>query len=261
MKTVLTLSPHLDDAAFSVGPLLAEIATSARVIVATVFTQSVTDPSGFALACQLDKGLALDVDYMKLRRDEDKEWAKIIGAEFVHGRFMEAPHRGYHSPIELFGPILESDKIKLSLTRWLDEIIDLFTPDLILIPLGIGGHVDHQLVREIAAEAMADRATFVFFKDQPYSWKSNDDSLKDMLSDLNPSFDLGISFHQNSIERAVEAAGSYKTQIPFQFGDFQSMRRILGSAWGRRIPLFFTSAESGFLADFELAKSLESCRV
>lgn len=261
MKKILTLSPHLDDAAFSVGPLLAEFATNARVTVATVFTQTVTNPSGFALACQEDKGLAPDVDYMDLRRKEDEEWAKIIGADVVHGHFMEAPHRGYHSPVELFGPILDSDEIKLSLTKWLDEIIDISTPDLILVPLGIGGHVDHQWVRKIASEAITACATLVFFKDQPYSWKSNDDSLKDMLNGLSPSFDLGISCHHDSIERALAAAESYKTQIPFQFGDSQSMRRILGSAWGGRIPLFFTSAESVFLADFEQPKSVKSCQV
>lgn len=261
MKTVLTLSPHLDDAAFSVGPLLAELSTNARMIVATVFTQSVTNPSGFALACQLDKGLAPDVDYMELRRGEDMEWAKIIGAEVVHGQFMEAPHRGYQSPIELFGPILDSDELNPYLLDWVVELIASFNPDLILFPLGIGGHVDHQWLREIAAQAITARANLVFFKDQPYSWKSNDDSLKDLLSGLNPSFDLGISFHQDSIERAIAAADSYKTQIPFQFGDLQSMRRILCCAWGKRIPLFSTSAESGFLADFEQPKSVELCLV
>lgn len=261
MKTVLTLSPHLDDAAFSVGPLLAELAGNARIIVGTIFTQSVTNPSGFALACQLDKGLPPDADYMELRREEDKEWAKIIGAEVVHGQFMEAPHRGYHSPIELFGPIFDSDEISLFLSKWLDELIAFSTPDLVLIPLGVGGHVDHQWVRKIAAKAITDSAILVFFKDQPYSWKSNDDSLKDILSGLNPFFDLGISFHQDSIERALMAAESYKTQIPFQFGDLQSMRRILGSAWGKRIPLFFTSAELGFLTDFERPRPIKSCQV
>jgi hypothetical protein len=39
-----------------------------EVTVATAFTRSVPDPQGFALACQLDKGLPPEVDYMALRR-------------------------------------------------------------------------------------------------------------------------------------------------------------------------------------------------
>ena len=72
MPTALALSPHLDDAAFSCGGTLARLAGAGwRVVVATAFTATVPEPSGFALACQLDKGLAPEVDYMALRRDED----------------------------------------------------------------------------------------------------------------------------------------------------------------------------------------------
>ncbi len=73
MPTALALSPHLDDAVFSAGGLLASLAAQGwRVVMATTFTQSVPDPKGFALACQLDKGLGPEVDYMALRRDEDR---------------------------------------------------------------------------------------------------------------------------------------------------------------------------------------------
>ena len=42
-----------------------------KTILCTVFTKSVFNPQGFALDCQLDKNLAPEVDYMKLRRAED----------------------------------------------------------------------------------------------------------------------------------------------------------------------------------------------
>ena len=72
MTTLLALSPHLDDAVFSAGATLFRAARRGwRVVVATIFTGNVAQPTGFALACQLDKGLAADVDYMALRRAED----------------------------------------------------------------------------------------------------------------------------------------------------------------------------------------------
>ncbi|RZM10665.1 MAG: PIG-L family deacetylase, partial [Sphingomonas sp.] len=61
---LLAISPHLDDAAFSAGGLLASCVDQGwAVTVATCFTGNVAHPTGFALACQLDKGLTADIDY------------------------------------------------------------------------------------------------------------------------------------------------------------------------------------------------------
>ena len=50
-------------------PTLAALADAGHeVTVLTCFTRSVPDPTGFALACQLDKGLPAEADYMALRR-------------------------------------------------------------------------------------------------------------------------------------------------------------------------------------------------
>ena len=64
MSTTLFLSPHLDDVAFSCGATVAKLARDGRAVVATMFTASVAAPRGFALACQTDKGLPEDADYM-----------------------------------------------------------------------------------------------------------------------------------------------------------------------------------------------------
>ena len=81
MPTALALSPHLDDAAFSCGGLLHGLARDGwRVVMATLFTASVDRPSGFALACQTDKGLGAEVDYMRLRRAEDDAAARPSGS-------------------------------------------------------------------------------------------------------------------------------------------------------------------------------------
>src|SRR6478735_2466091 len=119
MPTALALAPHLDDAAFSCGGLLASLAQRGwRVVMATLFTGSVADPRGFALACQLDKGLAPEIDYMSLRRDEDVRAAAALA------------------------PALAG-------------LIAAESPDLILAPQAIGGHVDHvQAVRALRSLAV-----------------------------------------------------------------------------------------------------------
>jgi len=58
VPNAVAISPHLDDAAFSAGGTIAMLADKGwAVTVVTVFTASVPQPQGFALACQLDKGL------------------------------------------------------------------------------------------------------------------------------------------------------------------------------------------------------------
>jgi LmbE family N-acetylglucosaminyl deacetylase len=65
MPVALALSPHLDDAAFSCGGTLALLARRGwQVVLCTVFTASVDNPTGFALACQADKGVGPEIDYI-----------------------------------------------------------------------------------------------------------------------------------------------------------------------------------------------------
>ena len=107
MRRAVAVSPHLDDAAFSAGGVLAGLAAAGwDVALVTVFTATVPEPTGFALACQTDKGFGPEVDYMALRRDEDHAAAAVLGlGEVVHLPLPEAPHRGYGSPAELFGRV------------------------------------------------------------------------------------------------------------------------------------------------------------
>ncbi|MEK8106267.1 PIG-L family deacetylase [Micromonospora sp. M12] len=107
----MAVSPHLDDAVFSIGGTLAAlVAAGWTVRVVTCFTASVPEPSPFALACQLDKGLAADVDYMALRRAEDRAACALLGVEPVHLPLAEAPHRGYPDPAALFAGVRADDR-------------------------------------------------------------------------------------------------------------------------------------------------------
>lgn len=247
MKTVLVLSAHLDDAAFSVGPLLAEWAADARVIVATLFTQSVINPEGFALACQLDKGLPASVDYMKIRRDEDLKWSEEMGVEVIHGPFREAPHRGYHSAKALFESIIITDEIEADLLPWLQDLIHSYTPDLVLVPLCIGNHVDHQWVRKIAEAILAGRNLLVYYKDQPYAEKSDSSVAHTKPSDHGPWRELEVSLSQDLLRCAHLATEAYETQIPFQFGSVERMKELLSSAWGSKLTLFHTAEIPAFI--------------
>ncbi|MCJ2136819.1 PIG-L family deacetylase [Methylobacterium sp. J-026] len=218
MPKALALSPHLDDAAFSCGGLLASLARDGwRVVMATLFSGSVADPTGFALACQLDKGLPAEVDYMALRRDEDRCAAAELGiVPPVHLPFREAPHRGYGSAPELFSDPRADDAVAADLAPALADLIAAETPDLLLAPQAIGGHVDHvQAIR--ALDSLGPAQPVLWWRDFPYTVRETVplEPLAGQFID-RPARRMRLAPEAQARKRAACAA--YATQIGFQFG-------------------------------------------
>jgi LmbE family N-acetylglucosaminyl deacetylase len=232
MPTALALSPHLDDAAFSCGGLLATLAEAGwRVAMATLFTGSVPDPQGFALACQLDKGLPPEADYMALRRAEDAAAARELGIEApVHLPFREAPHRGYGSAPELFSAVRADDRAADDLAPAIAALIAEEGPDLVLMPQAVGGHVDHvQAVRAFRAIGFA--GPVLWWRDFPYTVREAvpKEPLAHLFADL-PVRTVALDARAQARKRAACAA--YASQIGFQFGGEAGLRERLAREAG-----------------------------
>jgi LmbE family N-acetylglucosaminyl deacetylase len=231
MPTALALSPHLDDAAFSCGGTLARLAASGwRVVVATLFTASVPEPRGFALACQTDKGLGPDVDYMALRRDEDATALRALGAEPVWLPFREAPHRGYGSAPALFAGVREDDQVIDDLAPAVAELLAEHCPDLVLVPQCIGGHADH-----IQAVHAFDRTGWtgpaLWWRDFPYVVRdaSPHEPLRERMS-ARPERDVALTPAEAEAKR--RACLAYASQLGFQFGGAEGLDRRLAASGG-----------------------------
>lgn len=217
--TALFLSPHLDDVAFSCGGTVAWLAAAGwRCVVATVFTRSVPDPGGFALACQLDKGLSADVDYMALRRDEDAAFAREVGAEPVWLDLPEAPHRGYASAAALFEPPRGDDPIAAALDRALADVVRRVAPSHVFAPLALGGHVDHVLVAD-AVRRSATRTPLARYRDAPYALRHADDGRAAQ----------SVAFDEDALARKLDGCAAYRTQLAFQWGGVDAMRAALAA--------------------------------
>lgn len=214
MKTLLAISPHLDDAIFSAGALLWLLRQRGwRIVVTTVFTGNVERPSGFALSCQLDKGLSADVDYMALRRQEDRQACATLDAEPLHLPLLEAPHRGYANAAALFDPILPNDDVEGPVRAALTTVLAATHPDVVLAPSAIGSHVDHVIVRH-AVEAIVRPRRLWFWEDWPYV-------------DRSGSIDRrGARYLQFSAEASMvkgRACAYYVSQLGFQFGGAEAL--------------------------------------
>ncbi|MCZ2810565.1 PIG-L family deacetylase [Modestobacter sp. VKM Ac-2979] len=213
---VLAVSPHLDDAAFSAGGTLAALAEAGHeVTVLTCFTRSVPDPTGFALACQLDKGLGPDVDYLALRRAENAAATAVLGVTAVDLDLPEAPHRGYTSAADLFAGVHPGDDVWREVAGQLTGL----DADLWLAPQALGAHVDHlQVLRAVAA---LDRPT-LWWRDSPYVLRRPDAVPGAALpGGLSP-----VQLPQLP-DRRADACACYRSQLGFQFGGEAGMRAAL----------------------------------
>jgi LmbE family N-acetylglucosaminyl deacetylase len=221
LPSALLLSPHLDDVAFSCGGTARRLADAGwRTVLCTVFTRSVPEPRGFALACQLDKGFGPEVDYMALRRAEDARAARHLGAETHWLGLPEAPHRGYGSAPALFGPFAPDDGIRPELEATLEPLLAA-GHDLVFAPQAIGGHVDHRRVRDAVAKAVPAART-AWYRDVPYAIRH-----PDARPDYAVSPETAVEIDGDALTAKLAACAAYASQLGFQFGGEAAMRDSL----------------------------------
>lgn len=239
MKKIALLSPHLDDAVFSVGGLMAALADEGHELhLVTCFTRSVPNPTGFALACQLDKGLSAEIDYMQIRREEDARACELLRAQPHWLDLPEAPHRGYHSAAALFGDLVAADTVLLELQKQLGDAVAQLKPDLILSPEGIGNHVDHRQVRQAVAQLQERFPATLFLRwyDEPYLSRHPEQYPEGVTDKRKPGW---AALHQQATQsedavvgmnvapfadRKIAACAAYATQVGFQFGGAGQIR-------------------------------------
>ncbi len=245
-RTALFLSPHLDDVVFSCGGLAALLTDAGwHTIMATVFTRTIMPATGFALACQLDKGLPAEADYMGLRRQEDLDAAAIIGFGAVHWMDLpEAPHRGYASAPALFGDVLPDDAIAPEIVRALQEMQTTWEPSLVLGPQGLGNHVDHQLTLRAALQVFPPDH-LAFYRDTPYAMR------QPLARSLVTAPDCVVGIGAG-LDRKVAAASAYVSQVGFQFGGVLQLGEALrgfavAEGGGVAAERFCTESKQGLL--------------
>lgn len=184
--TLLAISPHPDDVAFSASQAVrSALAAGWRVVVCTVFSRSAFAPFG-------PDG---DTDAVTaLRRAEDRAWVAALGAgvSLVDlGRpdaALRPEHLGDFDPVatDPLGPL---DLFEMAtLMAHFESLVAAATA--LLLPLALGEHLDHVLVRDAAIRAAKGRCALAFYEDLPYA------------ATLSPS-EVGVG-----VERAAMALGT-----------------------------------------------------
>jgi LmbE family N-acetylglucosaminyl deacetylase len=136
--TVLVISPHLDDAVLSIGGSIAAWTRSGtRVVIASVYTAG---PPLEELAPSVRKF----ADYAT-RRAEDDAACAVVGAEV---RRLDQIERAFRRPYLTGWSFFTTpdDRAGFGTLARVTEALEplaALAPDHVLVPLGIGNHVDH----------------------------------------------------------------------------------------------------------------------
>ncbi len=220
MTHIVAISPHLDDAAFSVGGLLAAHAQAGdRITIITCFTGNVARPQGFALACQLDKGLPADdrlYGTAPLRGSgglrHDRRRVRSI-CRFWRRRIAATP-----APAELFAAAAQTTtSCSVRSRKRSPDVVRELAPDLVLRPLAIGNHVDHWIVRDAAAAVSG--ALSWSWEDWPYLRR---DGSGRPQAGAGPAASMLADADRRTRLRMCAA---YASQLGYQFGGLAALER------------------------------------
>jgi LmbE family N-acetylglucosaminyl deacetylase len=176
-------------------------------------------------------------DLMATRRLEDERYAAFAEVSSVWLDLPDAVFRGYAGDEELLGTPRDDDPAPVELLR--RELVRL-EPQRVYLPLGVGGHVDHQLARDAGMALLADPRRWVmpgvpfadmvvFYEDFPYAWWEEFRSLDDLppgwLGGLPGDLSLAPEFAaiDDQLERKIRGIALYESQIERLFNDRRSM--------------------------------------
>ncbi|MEM5331736.1 PIG-L family deacetylase [Paraburkholderia sp. JHI2823] len=158
-RRILLLSPHPDDVAYSIGGIVAQLCVQADLLLMTVFGRS-----GWACPQTLSRASANAVAIM--RQQEDLAYCERRRMNYTGLACPDSFLMGYDEVKELSAAAAD-DPRTADIVKLIGESVARLAPHFLLAPCGVGGHVDHRIVR-IATDAL-DRVEVLYYEDVPYS--------------------------------------------------------------------------------------------
>lgn len=234
-ERVVILSPHLDDAALSCGGLLHALRDRvSTLVVSTCCATPRVQAADGSRKVQLRRGHVRP----QYRRREDIAAMHSVNADFVHLSFPDGVYR--RSPLtgkliyrnereRWISPRIEDmahiEELYLVLRRLCLDLGEI----LLISPMGIGHHVDHQITAQVAMRLASHGVSLLFYEDFPYVadpliGRGDQDSPQAALERLNLTpakhFMLPVD-----VEGKMTLLRHYSSQVPVLFGDDEGMRQ------------------------------------
>lgn len=234
------LSPHFDDIPLSCGGTAARLAKMGARCVGLVVCAA-PEPEGAGLSeyanrqheqWQRASGRG-DLGINEVRREEERAAMHLLGLEPVWLDVPDAPYRHnrageslYNSDEDLFGSVSGEERRTLA-PRIAGEIRRVAREHggergrvRVFAPLGVGRHVDHQLVFW-AARRLGPRFGVLYYEDYPYAAKPGE--LDHRLQELGMAAQPRLTPISELIGLKIAAIARYKSQLDVLFGSSEAM--------------------------------------
>ncbi|MBV9039137.1 MAG: PIG-L family deacetylase [Acidobacteriaceae bacterium] len=216
MEKITILSPHCDDAVFSLGLTLGLWSmASLHLQVLNFFTESAYAPHA---------PVKTVAEISAIRKAEDERAIAFIhdGIKIISLDLLDAPLR-LHLPFSQITQLQSVEQISPEELRQLSQHIQQHClQSLAIAPLGLGNHVDHMAVQK-ASIACLPPQDLAFYEDLPYiTWTSAFD-VQIRIKSIEDSTGVGLSplilRTQNAVAQKRQIASFYQSQITLEEAD------------------------------------------
>jgi LmbE family N-acetylglucosaminyl deacetylase len=205
---VAVISPHFDDACFSLGAsLLTWTRQRHNIDIFDCFTVS-----NFVA----DGGDRDPTEVSRRRRLEEESFVQQLGSNgrYFDLRETDAPLRLSRPLNDVFGRSAADDPEALARLRSALRVTDTY--DVIAIPLAAGRHIDHELAKAAAID-IAQNHGLAFYEDLPYSAQLADHDIAELATaaghQAKKSLVPLIVGRGVSWEEKARLVGVYKSQV------------------------------------------------
>jgi LmbE family N-acetylglucosaminyl deacetylase len=247
------LSPHLDDAALCCGGAIARHTNDgARVLVVTLCTAAPSPDGPFsALADAEHRGWGLaPAEVISTRLREDDLALARLDADTYRAGMLDAIYRRpdvYNTREALFGTPAPDDAL-LDATRQLIAALHHRAPRAIFYaPLGVGNHVDHQIVYAAARDGAG--AVMAFYEDFPYMlW---DGAFEQRMRAIAQPFVASTIDIDTTLTRKIGAISAYASQLSSLFAEPAALAQIVSNYAENLRPESGTYGERVWLHDIQ----------
>ncbi len=240
------IAPHLDDAAFSCGGLIAKQVEAGRRVLAVTLSTAAPSPDGpfNEIAQFLHQMWGVPAERaMDARATEEQQALIRLGCDGAAAGQLDAIYRRpgeYYNHATLFGPTADEPEYRVFIRQMLDLLRERSPWAVLYAPLAIGRHVDHQIVYETVQEHAS--GPLMFYEDFPYVYEQG--ALEERLAGFTVPLAPQTVAIDALVLRKLDAMGVYTSQLPDLFGGLEPMidrvlnhcrtRRPAGGVFGER---------------------------
>jgi LmbE family N-acetylglucosaminyl deacetylase len=230
---IIYISPHLDDAVLSAGGYLYEQAQAGISVEIWTIICGYPPPgelTPFAQYLHQEWKTGSAQETVRHRRGEDRKAARIVGAKSVHFDVPDCIYRRRPDGEPLYqGIYVQPHDAEAELVDQIAESIEkrLDSGDRIICQLGVGGHVDHVIVRD-AVEKL--NRPLKYTADLPYLfWQP--ETLAPLVTGMSES---RHPITEAGLQAWIEAVLAYESQLSTLFESATAMETEIRSFYAER---------------------------